>query len=177
MDALRSILSDPIWNGIEGLIALILFLIYLLEKRKYWTPPIRFIGMTTILFVAGLLPSALLACIPTLLFSILGYVWLPSDLVFIPQFSLLTSSLQTIAAMTTNDDTLSRRRAFRAGILWAVMGGIYAAFYYPYHRPSTPLNFIGVLLSLLVGGSLMAELAYAGVSKARSILHTNHATL
>jgi hypothetical protein len=164
-NTLRTFLSDPIWNGIEGLIALILFLIYLWEKRDSWTSPIKFITKTIILLVVGLTPLAIIVYI----FSFVAFTLSaqPLDWIRLLLFSLLVSVFPTLTAMMTEDKRLSEKLAGVGGAVYGATGAIYTALNEPLPLPYT----LARAMALIAGGYLYGWFFYhISISKAKTLL-------
>lgn len=144
MELLRNFLADPIWSGIQGIVALLMFVFYLWEKRDHWLPQmkksepvLRLLIMTAVFIASGwivpllfcLLPLSIMDSLSVEPLSLSALIFrLERNLSYLPRSLLLLATVPALAAMTTEDARLSEKRATIAGAVNVSLIAVYALF-------------------------------------------------
>ena len=139
VELVQNFLADPVWSGIQGIIALLMFVFYLWEKRKHWLPKVkkseaalRLFIMTAVLLASGWIIPLLFCFLPLSIIDLLDEpLSLPAlerTLSYLPRTLLLLATVPTLAAMTTEDERLSQKRAAIAGIVNMSLIALYGLF-------------------------------------------------
>lgn len=144
MELVRNFLADPIWSGIQGIVALLMFIFYLWEKRGHWLPKmkksgpvLRLLIMTAAFIASGWIVPLFFCLLPLLIMDSLSVeplslpaliLRLEQNLSYLPRTLLLLATVPALAAMTTEDARLSERRATIAGAVNVSLIAVYALF-------------------------------------------------
>jgi hypothetical protein len=173
---LTDLLSDPRWNGIEGILAILTFVYLLYEKNKQLTvqyrkaaAPIREVLRILVpVFFSWLFLFVLFFGILDLIaFILLGIIFPPLHLGAYFQaalssawFYLKNSLPSTFAALSSIDEKVSQKRAVLVGQIVAGIAYVYLLFFR--YRPNLvePLihllaptsNFLNILVLIVVLG-------------------------
>jgi len=182
---LYDILKDPVRQGIQGVVAVVMLLLYLWEKRDQFSSPAKFIGRTVFLLATGWLALSLLfAPIAVLIWFTEGQPFSSSvaEIVFgIVELCLLVGTAPSLAAMTSQDKKPALKRALTVGALnyvvlpvyWYIQGSSWPGFRVVASVPPVVKIVLEILVSgvvYAVTGMVIGLVAWAGVVRGRAAM-------